>query len=123
MRVVKGIGEILEGFAHTQENVERDAWQIAKKIQDSWAFMIHLTDAIDKGDYLRAVRWHPQETGDDMQQFTVDTSDNPKVDYPGFVEGGTKYMAGRFPASRAVEREDFVQTMAAWVENGFSNAR
>ena len=121
--MIKGIAEIIEGFRAVEENFERDAWQIPKKLQDSWAFMIHLTDAIDTGDYLRAVKWHPQASADDMQQFTVDTLENPKVEnYSGFVEGGTKYMEARFPAQKAVEREDFVQTIGSFVEKGFSNA-
>lgn len=123
MGFVQGIGEIIEGFRAVEENFQNDAWQIPKKISDSWVFMIHITDAIDTGDMLRAVGWHPQQTAGDMQQWTVDTlTDNPNVDYPGFVEGGTKYMPARFPAGRGIEREDFVQSIGAMVDRGFSNA-
>lgn len=120
MKMVQGGGEIVRAFAKTQSDFERDAWQIPKKLQDSWAFLIHLTDAIDTGDYLRAIKWHPQATADDMQQYLVDTDENPKVDYPGFVEGGTKFMAARFPAEKGIEREDFVQTVASLIEGGFA---
>ncbi len=123
MGVVKGIAEIVEGFRAVEENFEQGAWQIPKKLQDSWAFMIHLTDAIDSGDYLRAVKWHYQVTTGEMQMFTVDTLENPEVEkYTGFVEGGTKYVEARFPARRGIEREDFVQTIGGFVDKGFSNA-
>lgn len=122
-KVIQGIGEIIQGFAQVEENIERNAWQIPKKIQDSWVFMIHITDAIDTGDYLRSVHWHPATTENEMRQFTVDHSENPKVDYPGFVEGGTRYMPPRFPAQRAIEREDFLQTIGSWIEGGFEHAK
>ncbi len=121
MGFVQGIAEINKHFAQTSENFARDAWQIPKKISDSWVFMIHLTDAIDTGDYLRSVNWHPQTTGGDLQQYLVDTSDNQRVDYPGFVEGGTRIMPARFPAEKAIEREDFTQSIMAMVEQGLGN--
>jgi len=124
MGFVQGIDEIRRGFRDVDENFKNDAWKIPKKLSDSWVFMIHITDAIDSGDMLRAVNWHPQTTEDDMKQWIVDTlTDNPEVDYPGFVEGGTKYMEARYPAQRGIEREDFVQSITGMVEGGFSNAR
>jgi len=124
MGFVQGIGEIIRDFQAVEENFQNDSWQIPKKIGDSWVFMIHLTDAIDTGAMLRAVGWHPQQTEGDLLIWTVDTlTDNPEVDYPGFVEGGTKYMPARFPAQKAIEREDFVQSIAAMIDGGFSNAQ
>ena len=123
MQVLTGIGDVIKAFERLEETIEENAWAIPKKIQDSWVFMIHLTDAIDTGDYLRSVKWHPQGTEGALRQFIVDTSENPKVDYPGFVEGGTRYMEARFPAQKAIEREDFVQGIGDWIERGFSNAK
>lgn len=124
MGFVQGIDEIRKGFRDVDENFKNDAWKIPKTLSDSWVFMIHITDAIDSGDMLRAVNWHPQTTEDVMKQWIVDTlTDNPEVDYPGFVEGGTKYMEARYPAQRGIEREDFVQSITGMVEGGFSNAK
>jgi hypothetical protein len=122
MGFVQGIGDIRKGFRDVQENFERDAEKIPKKISDSWVLMIHLVDAIDSGDYLRAVNFHPQQTAGDLKQWTVDTDDNSDVTYPGFVEGGTKLMTARFPAEKAIQREDFVQLIGDMVERGLSNA-
>ena len=124
MEIVQGIGEIIRDFQAVEENFQNDSWQIPKKISDSWVFMIHIVDAIDTGAYLRAVNWHPQQTEGDLLIWTVDTlTDNAEVDYPGFVEGGTKYMSARYPAQKAIEREDFVQSIAAMIDGGFSNAQ
>ena len=120
--MLQGIAEIRQAFAAVKENFERDAWKISKELSDSWVYMIHIVDAIDSGDMLRAVNWHPQQTGGDLKQWTVDTSDNPDVNYPGLVEGGTEYMAARFPAQKAIEREDFVQSITDMVERGFERA-
>lgn len=116
MEFIQGIREIREAFDALESSVERDSWQIPKKIEESWAFMIHLTDAIDSGDYLRSVKWHPQQTEDGLMQWTVDTLEDPDVTYPGFVEGGTARMPARFPAQRGIEREDFVQSITQLVE-------
>jgi hypothetical protein len=124
MGFVQGIGEIRKGFRDVEENFQNDSWIIPKKISDSWVYMIHITDAIDTGDMLRAVNWHPQATAGDLKQWTVDTlTDNPEVDYPGFVEGGTKFMEARYPAQKGIEREDFAQSITDMVDRGFSNAR
>ena len=120
MKEVSGIGEIIRHFERVAENVTRDAEQIPKKISDSWVLMILLTDAIDSGDMLRAVNFHPVAQENDFSQFVVDTSDNPDVNYEGFVEGGTKFMPARFPAEKAIEREDFVTSITGMVEDGLN---
>lgn len=123
MKVLSGIGQIIKAFEETERNIETNAWMIPKKIQDSWVLMIHLTDAIDTGAYLRSVKWHPQGTESEMRQFIVDNAENPDVEkYAGFVEGGTRYMEARFPAQRGIEREDFVPTIADWIERGFQKS-
>lgn len=119
MQIIEGTEEILQDFRAVKDNFERDSRQIPKKLQDAWVFMVHLTDAIDSGDYLRAIGWHPQSSAGDLQQFLVDTSDNKNVDYEGFVEGGTTFIAARFPAQKAIERGEFVSSIAAMVEGGF----
>lgn len=123
MEFVQQIAVIKEDLSQVAENFRRNGWQFAKKISDSWGFMIHLTDAIDTGDMLRAVNWHPQGESGELQQFIVDTSDNDKVNYEGFVEGGTKYMAARFPAQKGIERVDFAQTITAFVDGGLRRSR
>lgn len=123
MGFVQGIEEIRRDFAAMEENFRDDAWQIPKKISDSWVMMIHLTDAIDTGDMLRSVGWHASASEGDMRQWIVDTSDNREVDYEGFVEGGTQQMPARFPARRAIEREDFVTSITDLVERGFTGAQ
>ena len=123
MAFVQGISEIIDDLEQVGKKVARDGWQIPKKISDSWVFMIHITDAIDKGNMLRAIAWHPQETSAELQQSVIDTSDNEEVTYEGFVEGGTKYMAARFPAQKAIEREDFVQNIFDFVESSLVNSK
>ena len=123
MGFVQGIAEINEDLAKIGHNFRENGWQFAKTVSDEWAFMIHLTDAIDTGDMLRAVNWHPQETGGDLQQFIVDVSDNSNVNYEGFVEGGTKFMAARFPAQKGIERVDFAQSITSFVEGGLSRSK
>ncbi len=116
MNPVSGISEILRAERGIAENFASQPDAIPKKITDAWVLMIHITDAIDSGDYLRAVNFHPVQSGGDLLEYLVDTSDNPKVDYPGFVEGGTKFMAGRYPAQKSIEREDFVPLIRQMVE-------
>jgi len=126
MAFIQGIEEIRQAFAQIEENFERDSWQIPKKISDSWVFMIHIVDAIDTGDYLRSVNYRKGsevEGGGDFMQWTVDTLENEKVDYPGFVEGGTDRMAARFPAQKGIEREDFITSINDMVDRGFSRAQ
>ena len=115
---VSGIAEIIRHFEKVGENFERGGKYIPKKISESWQLMIHLTDAIDSGDYLRAVDVHPVQGTGDFQEYVVDTSNNPAVVYEGLVEGGTKYMTARFPAEKAIEREDFVTSIMDFVEKG-----
>lgn len=121
MAFIQGIEEIRQAFAQVEENFERDSWRIPKKISDSWVFMIHIADAIDTGDYLRSVNYREGsevENVGDFMQWTVDTLDNEDVDYPGFVEGGTDRMSARFPAQKAIEREDFVSSIDAMADRG-----
>ena len=115
---VTGIAETIRHFEKVGENVVSGGKLIPKKISDSWVLMIHLTDAIDSGDYLRAVDVHPVQAMGDLQEYVVDTSNNPAVTYSGFVEGGTKYMPARFPAEKAIEREDFVSSIMDFIEKG-----
>ena len=120
MTFIQGIAEIRKGFAETKENFDDGGEVIARKIEQSWVLMIHLTDAIDKGNYLRAIDSRPVNASGEMQQFVVDTENNSEVIYSGFVEGGTKYMAARFPAQKGIEREDFVQTILDFADSGLA---
>lgn len=122
MEIVQGISEISADLKAVAANFRRNGWQFASKLSQNWVMMIHLTDAIDTGDMFRAVNWHPQETSADFQQFIVDASDNSAVNYEGFVEGGTKFMTGRFPAQKGIERTDFAQMIDSFVESGFSHS-
>lgn len=116
MEQVQSVAEIVRRFEKIGENFERKGGQIPKKITDSWVLMINITDAIDSGDMLRAVNFHPVETSGELLEYVVDTSDNPSVNYEGFVEGGTKNMEARYPAQKGIEREDFVSSIIDFVE-------
>lgn len=120
MEQVQTVAEIVGRFKKAGENFERGSGQITKKISDAWVLMINLTDAIDSGDYLRAVAPHPVQTSGELLEYVIDTSDDSNVIYEGFVEGGTKYMEARHPAQKAVEREDFVSTILDLVEKPLS---
>lgn len=127
---MQGANEIPQNLRRLEKKFEGDAWQFPKKISDAWVFQIHIVDAIDKGNYLRSVGWREDGAEDNFQQtigeagsfqqFIVDTARDPIVTYPGFVEGGTKYMAARFPAQRGIEDVDFAQTFDAFVDYGLS---
>lgn len=120
MEFVQGIADIRKGFAEVKENFDEGGEVISRKIEQSWVQMIHLTDAIDSGDYLRAIGSRPISANGEMKTYIVDTEENPDVIYPGFVEGGTKFMAARFPAQKGIEREDFVQSILGFADSGLS---
>lgn len=123
MNPVTGIGEILTAERSIAKSFERNSRLIPKKISDAFVQQIRITDAIDSGDFLRAVNFHPVQTSGDLLQYLIDTSDNPGVNYGGLVEGGTESMPARFPAQRAIESEDFVSTILALVETPLSKSK
>lgn len=120
MSFTQSVSEIIGDLERVEDNFEKNGWQFAKQIAQSWVYEIHLKDAILSGDYLRSIAWKEGESSADVQQYVVDSSSNPKVEnYSSYVEGGTKYMPARYPAKSAVERVDsaFVQTMDALLDS------
>lgn len=121
--MLEGKREIIKGFADLLEVWERDADLIPRKFSENWIFSIQIVDAVDEGDYLRAVDFHEVSSEPYLQQFQIDTSNNPDVTYEGFVEGGTKYMEARFPAQKGIERTDLVNVFDYLMDKGFRSAK
>ena len=100
--MIQGQLDVIQAF----ERLERADWSpVAVEIVNRYEEQIYIVDAIDTGRFIQSIDWRESvSAGFDRRDYFVDSSSDSMVTYDGFVEGGTKYMAARYPARRALQQ-------------------
>jgi hypothetical protein len=126
--IIQGKNQVLDALKRLEGTIGRDGWKIAKAISDNYVFEVRIVDAIDSGDFLRAIDWRAAGSTDGSFQYLIDSSKNADVTYDDIVErgsrneDGTVRVKGRFPARRGIEKTNFKVHLDRFISDTFHDA-
>lgn len=98
--MIQGFDTIVNAFKRLDT---ADFSAIPTEVENRYEEQVFQKDAIDTGDFIQSIGWHPLIQSPEVHSYEVDTSNNPDVFYEGFVDQGTKFITPRYMARGAIE--------------------
>ncbi len=118
------INDVISDLSRLESNAEKLTKKLAEEIKGRVVANIKKNPGIKTRAYVNSVNEHL--VGDN--QYLIDTSDNNKVTYDGFLEfqtanrGNNGVRAGRYYNERAILQTDFEQEIDLMIRDSLSHA-